>query len=178
MQRLQHQKLNRARPILRRLASPRLASRTHGSVTFPSYVFVSSSPIAGVAPFSVYTIVVAAPSVVRIATRSVRVARVPLGGSNATLARAPAASASATTHATPARAVVDARRRARRASIARGRASRCAALSRASRASRRDADAVARVRRGHRGGCYYKSEQLTFVRDVFASEDLLKLIDV
>ena len=34
------------------------------------------------------------------------------------------------------------------------------------------------VRRGHRGGCYYKSEQLTFVRDVFASEDLLKLISV
>ena len=33
------------------------------------------------------------------------------------------------------------------------------------------------VRRGHRGGCYYKSEQLTFVRDVFASPDLLKLIN-
>lgn len=33
------------------------------------------------------------------------------------------------------------------------------------------------VRRGHRGGCYYKSEQLTFVRDVFASQDLLKLIN-
>lgn len=32
------------------------------------------------------------------------------------------------------------------------------------------------VRRGHRGGCYYKSEQLTFVRDVFASQDLLNLI--
>jgi hypothetical protein len=32
------------------------------------------------------------------------------------------------------------------------------------------------VRRGHRGGCYYKSEQLTFVRDVFASDELLKLI--
>jgi hypothetical protein len=34
------------------------------------------------------------------------------------------------------------------------------------------------VRRGHRGGCYYKSEQLTFVRDVFASQDLLNLIKV
>jgi len=34
------------------------------------------------------------------------------------------------------------------------------------------------VRRGHRGGCYYKSEQLTFVRDVYASDELLKLIDV
>lgn len=68
---------------------------------------MSSSPIAGVAPFSVYTIVVvAAPSVVRMATRSVRVALVPLGGSNATLARAPeaSASASATTHAAPRRA--------------------------------------------------------------------------
>ena len=29
------------------------------------------------------------------------------------------------------------------------------------------------VRRGHRGGCYYKSEQLTFVRDVFASEAMM-----
>ena len=34
------------------------------------------------------------------------------------------------------------------------------------------------VRRSHRGGCYYKSEQLTFVRDVYASEELLKLINV
>ena len=32
------------------------------------------------------------------------------------------------------------------------------------------------VRRGHRGGCYFKSEQLTFYRDVFAPADLLKLI--
>jgi len=32
------------------------------------------------------------------------------------------------------------------------------------------------VRRGHRGGCHFKSEQLTFYRDVFASPDLLKLI--
>jgi hypothetical protein len=32
------------------------------------------------------------------------------------------------------------------------------------------------VRRGHRGACYFKSEQLTFYRDVFASSDLLKLI--
>ena len=29
------------------------------------------------------------------------------------------------------------------------------------------------VRRGHRGGCYFKSEQLTFFRDVFASPELL-----
>ena len=29
------------------------------------------------------------------------------------------------------------------------------------------------VRRGHRGGCYFKSEQLTFFRDVFASDELL-----
>ena len=35
---------------------------------------------------------------------------------------------------------------------------------------------VAWVRRGHRGGCYYKGEQLTFYRDVFASENLLKLL--
>ena len=35
---------------------------------------------------------------------------------------------------------------------------------------------VAWVRRGHRGGCYIKGEQLTFYRDVFASEELLKLI--
>jgi hypothetical protein len=32
------------------------------------------------------------------------------------------------------------------------------------------------VRRGHRGGCYYKSEQLTFFRDVYASPQLLNLI--
>ena len=32
------------------------------------------------------------------------------------------------------------------------------------------------VRRGHRGGCYLKTEQLTFYRDVFAAEELLKLI--
>lgn len=32
------------------------------------------------------------------------------------------------------------------------------------------------VRRGHRGGCYFKSEQLTFVRDVYASAELLQLI--
>lgn len=32
------------------------------------------------------------------------------------------------------------------------------------------------VRRGHRGGCYYKSEQLTFYRDVYASPQLLELI--
>jgi hypothetical protein len=35
---------------------------------------------------------------------------------------------------------------------------------------------VAWVRRGHRGGCYFKGEQLTFYRDVFASGDLLGLI--
>ena len=32
------------------------------------------------------------------------------------------------------------------------------------------------VRRGHRGACYYKGEQLTFYRDVFAPENLVKLI--
>jgi len=32
------------------------------------------------------------------------------------------------------------------------------------------------VRRGHRGGCYFKSEQLTFYRDVFAPNELLSLI--
>ncbi len=32
------------------------------------------------------------------------------------------------------------------------------------------------VRRGHRGGCYFKSEQLTFFRDVFASPNLLSLV--
>ena len=32
------------------------------------------------------------------------------------------------------------------------------------------------VRRGNRGGCYLKTEQLTFYRDVFAPDSLLKLI--
>jgi hypothetical protein len=32
------------------------------------------------------------------------------------------------------------------------------------------------VRRGHKGGCYFKSEQLTFYRDVFAAPELLTLI--
>ncbi|NEP01023.1 MAG: hypothetical protein F6K58_20660 [Symploca sp. SIO2E9] len=32
------------------------------------------------------------------------------------------------------------------------------------------------VRRGHRGGCYLKTEQLTFYRDVFAPSKLLNLI--
>lgn len=32
------------------------------------------------------------------------------------------------------------------------------------------------VRRGHRGGCYLKAEQLTFYRDVFAPSELLQLI--
>lgn len=32
------------------------------------------------------------------------------------------------------------------------------------------------MRRGHRGGCYLKTEQLTFYRDVFAPEQLLQLI--
>ncbi len=32
------------------------------------------------------------------------------------------------------------------------------------------------VRRGHRGGCPFKSEQLTFYRDVFASAELLELL--
>jgi hypothetical protein len=35
---------------------------------------------------------------------------------------------------------------------------------------------VAWVRRGHRGGCYFKGEQLTFYRDVFAPQQLLDLI--
>ena len=35
---------------------------------------------------------------------------------------------------------------------------------------------VAWVRRGHRGGCYFKGEQLTFYRDVFAPDELVKLI--
>ena len=32
------------------------------------------------------------------------------------------------------------------------------------------------IRRGHRGACYLKTEQLTFYRDVFAPEPLLQLI--
>jgi hypothetical protein len=32
------------------------------------------------------------------------------------------------------------------------------------------------VRRGHRGGCYLKTEQLTFYRDVYASQELLDLL--
>jgi len=32
------------------------------------------------------------------------------------------------------------------------------------------------VRRGHRGACYFKSEQLTFYRDVFAPDELIQLI--
>ncbi len=35
---------------------------------------------------------------------------------------------------------------------------------------------VAWVRRGHRGGCYFKGEQLTFYRDVFAPDELVKLV--
>ncbi len=35
---------------------------------------------------------------------------------------------------------------------------------------------VSWVRRGHRGGCHFKGEQLTFYRDVFASEELLSLL--
>ena len=34
------------------------------------------------------------------------------------------------------------------------------------------------VRRGHRGACYFKSEQLTFYRDVFAPSELLNLLPV
>jgi len=34
------------------------------------------------------------------------------------------------------------------------------------------------LRRGHRGGIYVKTEQLTFFRDVSASEELLKLLKV
>jgi len=37
---------------------------------------------------------------------------------------------------------------------------------------------VSWVRRGHRGGCYYKGEQLTFYRDVFAPKELVDLITV
>lgn len=33
------------------------------------------------------------------------------------------------------------------------------------------------IRRGHRGGCHLKCEQLTFYRDVYASRDLLQLIE-
>ncbi len=32
------------------------------------------------------------------------------------------------------------------------------------------------VRRGHRGGCHFKGEQLTYYRDVFASPDLLEAL--
>jgi hypothetical protein len=35
---------------------------------------------------------------------------------------------------------------------------------------------VAWVRRGHRGGCYFKGEQLTFYRDVYAPQELLDRI--
>lgn len=35
---------------------------------------------------------------------------------------------------------------------------------------------VSWVRRGHRGACYFKGEQLTFYRDVFAPDELVKLI--
>lgn len=35
---------------------------------------------------------------------------------------------------------------------------------------------VAWVRRGHRGACYIKGEQLTFYRDVYAPDRLLKLL--
>lgn len=35
---------------------------------------------------------------------------------------------------------------------------------------------VTYLRRGHRGGCYIKTEQLTFYRDVFASDFLMSLI--
>jgi hypothetical protein len=34
------------------------------------------------------------------------------------------------------------------------------------------------LRRGHRGGIYLKTEQLTFYRDVYASEALLNLLTV
>lgn len=33
------------------------------------------------------------------------------------------------------------------------------------------------MRRGHRGGCYLKTEQLTFYRDVFAPEELIRLLE-
>ncbi len=32
------------------------------------------------------------------------------------------------------------------------------------------------VRRGHLGGCYFKSEQLTFYRDVFATDEMLSRV--
>jgi hypothetical protein len=35
---------------------------------------------------------------------------------------------------------------------------------------------VTLLRRGHRGGCHVKTEQLTFYRDVFASEELIRLV--
>ncbi|MGE5754572.1 MAG: hypothetical protein ACM35G_02470 [Planctomycetaceae bacterium] len=35
---------------------------------------------------------------------------------------------------------------------------------------------VAWARRGHRGGCHFKGEQLTFYRDVYASDELLSRI--
>lgn len=35
---------------------------------------------------------------------------------------------------------------------------------------------VTYLRRGHKGGCYLKTEQLTFYRDVFASNELMNLI--
>jgi hypothetical protein len=35
---------------------------------------------------------------------------------------------------------------------------------------------VAWLRRGHRGGCYIKGEQLTFYRDVFAPTELVQLV--
>lgn len=35
---------------------------------------------------------------------------------------------------------------------------------------------VAWIRRGHRGGCHFKGEQLTFYRDVFAPNELVNLI--
>lgn len=37
---------------------------------------------------------------------------------------------------------------------------------------------VAWVRRGHRGGCHFKGEQLTFYRDVFAAPELVELISI
>jgi hypothetical protein len=37
---------------------------------------------------------------------------------------------------------------------------------------------VSWVRRGHRGACYYKGEQLTFYRDVFAPQELIERITV
>jgi hypothetical protein len=33
------------------------------------------------------------------------------------------------------------------------------------------------IRRGHRGGCYFKGEQLTFYRDVHAPDELLRRIE-